>query len=115
VGGNSYFGVNVCWVHTIEGNSFVRIPNSSPSQTRFNPNELILRPWRRDSRKRHPRSLGLNLRSLYSAQGFDNQALFTSSLKSVTLAFERLVAATMNELSWVVWADLLVQWALFTV
>jgi hypothetical protein len=109
VGGNSYFGVNVCWVHTIEGNSSICIPNSSPSQARFNPNEPILRPWRRDSRKHHPRSLGLNLRSLYSMQGFNNQALFTSSLKRVTLAFECLVAATMNGLSWVVWADLLVQ------
>jgi hypothetical protein len=44
---------------------------------------------------------------LYFAQGFDNQALFASSLKNVNLVFERLVAATLNVLSWVVWADLL--------
>jgi hypothetical protein len=79
---------------------------------RFNPDKPILWPWREDSRKCHIRSLELNFRSLYSAQGFDDQALFTLSLKSVTLAFKRLVVATLNEPRWV---DLLGQWALFTV
>jgi hypothetical protein len=38
------------------------IPNSSPSQVRFNPNELNLRPMRsRFPRKCHPRALGLEL------------------------------------------------------
>jgi hypothetical protein len=62
----------------------------------FNPDEPILRPLRGDSRKCHPRSLGLNLRSLYFAQGFDDQELFASSLKSVTLALEHLVVETLN-------------------
>jgi hypothetical protein len=82
---------------------------------RFNPDEPILWPWQGDSQKRHSRSLGLNVHSLYSAQGFDDQALFPSSLKSVTLAFERLVATTLNGPGWVVWADLLAQRAFFTV
>jgi hypothetical protein len=47
-------------------------------------------------------------------QGFDDQALFPLSLKSVTLSFERLVAATLNGPGWVVWADLLAQRAFFT-
>jgi hypothetical protein len=81
----------------------------------FNPDEPILRPLRGDSRKCHPRSLGLNLRSLYFAQGFDDQELFTSSLKSVTLAFEHLVVVTLNGPDWVVLADLLAQRAFFTV
>jgi hypothetical protein len=95
--------------------SSIRIPNSSQSQARFNPDEPILRPWRGDSQKRHPRSLGLNIHSPYSAQGFDDQALFPLSLKSVTIAFKRLVAATLNGPSWVVWANLLAQRVFFTV
>jgi hypothetical protein len=74
-----------------------------------------MRPWWGDSRKHHSHLLGLNLPSLYSTQGFDDQALFPSSLKSVILAFERLVAATLNGPGWVVWADLLAQRAFFTV
>jgi hypothetical protein len=95
--------------------SSVCIPNSSQSQARFNPDEPILRPWRGDSQKHHPRSLGLNNHSLYSAQGFDDQALFPLSLKSVTIAFKRLVATTLNWPSWVVWANLLAQCVFFTV
>jgi hypothetical protein len=53
-------------------------------------------PLRGDSQEHHPRSLGLNLLSFDFLQGFDNQALFTSSLKSITLAFECLVAKTLN-------------------
>jgi hypothetical protein len=46
-------------------------------------------------------------------QGFDDQVLFPPSLKSVTLTFERLVAATLNMPGWVVWADLLASGPLF--
>jgi hypothetical protein len=95
--------------------SSVCIPNSSPLQVSFNPDEPILQPWQGDSQKRNPRSLGLNFRSLYSAQDFDDQALFTSSLKGVTPAFECLFATTLDGAYWVVWADLLAQQAFFTV
>jgi hypothetical protein len=69
-----------------------RIPNSSPSQVRYNPNESILRFVRGDCpKKRHPHSLGLNLHCFSCDQGVDNRAFFAPLLKSVTLTFECLI------------------------